>query len=98
MLAGRRPGWALPASLADLAIRASGRFRDGIIRAMPRERVFRTEAIVLRRRDFGEADRLLTLYTPERGKISALAKGARKPTSRKAGHVELYTRTAKSNG
>jgi DNA repair protein RecO (recombination protein O) len=59
---------------------------------MPRERVFRTEAIVLRRRDFGEADRLLTLYTPERGKIAALAKGARKPTSRKAGHVELYMR------
>lgn len=59
---------------------------------MPRERVYRTEAIVLRRRDFGEADRLLTLFTPERGKIRALAKGARKPTSRKAGHVELYTR------
>lgn len=59
---------------------------------MPRERVYRTEAIVLRRRDFGEADRLLTLYTPERGKLSALAKGARKPTSRKAGHVELYIR------
>ncbi|MBI3360749.1 MAG: DNA repair protein RecO [Chloroflexi bacterium] len=60
---------------------------------MPRERVYRTEAIVLRRRDFGEADRLLTLYTPERGKMNALAKGARKPTSRKAGHVELYIRS-----
>jgi DNA repair protein RecO (recombination protein O) len=59
---------------------------------VPRERVYRTEAIVLRRRDFGEADRLLTLFTPERGKIAALAKGARKPTSRKSGHVELYSR------
>jgi DNA repair protein RecO (recombination protein O) len=58
-----------------------------------RERTFRTEAIVLRRKDFGEADRLLTLFTPETGKIRALAKGIRKPRSRKAGHLELYTRS-----
>jgi DNA repair protein RecO (recombination protein O) len=51
------------------------------------------EAIVIRRRDWGEADRLLTLYTREQGKIQAVAKGARKPTSRKAGHIELFTRT-----
>jgi DNA repair protein RecO (recombination protein O) len=38
----------------------------------------------------GEADRLLTLYTPDRGKLRAVAKGARKPTSRKSGHVELF--------
>jgi DNA repair protein RecO (recombination protein O) len=60
---------------------------------VPRERVYRTEAVILRRRDFGEADRLLTLFTPEHGKITAVAKGARKPTSRKSGHVELYTRS-----
>jgi DNA repair protein RecO (recombination protein O) len=61
---------------------------------MPRaERLYRVEAIVIRRRDWGEADRLLTLYTRERGKIQAVAKGARKPTSRKAGHIELFTRT-----
>ena len=58
-----------------------------------RERTFRTEAIVLRRKDFGEADRILTLFTPELGKIRALAKGIRKPASRKAGHLELYTRS-----
>jgi DNA repair protein RecO (recombination protein O) len=58
-----------------------------------RERTFRTEAIVLRRKDFGEADRLLTLFTPEAGKIRAVAKGIRKPRSRKAGHLELYTRS-----
>jgi DNA repair protein RecO (recombination protein O) len=58
-----------------------------------RERTFRTEAIVLRRRDFGEADRILTLFTPESGKIRAVAKGIRKPRSRKAGHLELYTRS-----
>lgn len=60
---------------------------------MPRERTFRSEAIVLRRSNFGEADRLLTLYTRERGKIKAIAKGARKPQTRKAGHVELFMRT-----
>ena len=56
-----------------------------------RERVYQTEAIVLRRSDFGEADRLLTVFTPERGKIKLIAKGARKPTSRKSGHVELFS-------
>ena len=57
-----------------------------------RARVYRTEAIVLRRTDFGEADRLLTVYTPDRGKLRLIAKGARKPTSRKSGHVELFSR------
>jgi DNA repair protein RecO (recombination protein O) len=60
---------------------------------MSRERTFRCEAIVLRRSDFGEADRLLTLYAREHGKIRAIAKGARKPQSRKTGHVELFMRT-----
>ena len=57
-----------------------------------RERTYRTEAIVLRRQDFGEADRLLTLFTPDRGKLRVVAKGIRKPRSRKAGHLELFTR------
>jgi len=60
---------------------------------MSRERSYRTEAIVLRRTDFGEADRLLTLYTRDFGKIRAIAKGARKPQTRKTGHVELFMRT-----
>ena len=55
-----------------------------------RERTFRTLVVILRRMDYGEADRLLTLLTPEHGKIRALAKGARKPVARKTGHVELY--------
>jgi len=58
-----------------------------------RERTFRSEAIVLRRSNFGEADRMLTLYSREYGKIRALAKGARKPQTRKTGHVELFMRT-----
>jgi DNA repair protein RecO (recombination protein O) len=61
---------------------------------MPRDRLYRVEAIVLKRSDFGEADRLLTLYTPDHGKIRAIAKGARKPSSRKSGHVELFAHTA----
>lgn len=58
---------------------------------MQRERVYRTQAIILKRRDFFEADRLLTFYTPDRGKMRAIAKGIRKPTSRKGGHLELFT-------
>jgi len=58
-----------------------------------RERTYRTEAIVLRRKDIGEADRILTLFTPEFGKVRAVAKGIRKPRSRKAGHLELFTST-----
>jgi DNA repair protein RecO (recombination protein O) len=55
-----------------------------------RERIYRTEAVVIRRSDFGEADRLLTLITPM-GKRRVVAKGARKTTSRLAGHIELFT-------
>lgn len=56
-------------------------------------RQFRTQAIILSRRDFGESDRLLTLLTPGRGKISAIAKGARKPSAKLSGHVELFARS-----
>ncbi|KXK12991.1 MAG: DNA repair protein RecO [Chloroflexi bacterium OLB15] len=55
------------------------------------EHSFRTAAIILKRRDFGEADRLLTILTPEHGKQDVIAKGARKLTSQKMGHVELFT-------
>lgn len=55
-------------------------------------RSFRAEAVVLRHADWGEADRILTLYTREYGKIRAVAKGARKMRSRKAGHLEPFTR------
>jgi len=56
-----------------------------------RERSFRVEAIVLRHNDWGEADRLLWLYTRELGKVRAVAKGVRKLRSRKAGHLEPFT-------
>lgn len=54
------------------------------------EHSYRTEAIVLRRHDLGEADRILTLYARGYGKVRAVAKGVRKPASRKAGHLELF--------
>ena len=76
---------------------AVGRFREpgrhAIIDDVKRIRLYRTEAIVLKRRDFGEADRILTLYTPDRGKVNAIAKGVRRIASRKSGHVELFNHT-----
>lgn len=60
---------------------------------MAKERLYRTDAIIIRRSDFGEADRLLTVFTPDRGKLRLMAKGVRKITSRKAGHVELFMLT-----
>lgn len=54
-------------------------------------RSFRASAVVLRHADWGEADRLLTLYTREQGMVRAIAKGARKVTSRKAGHLQPFT-------
>ncbi len=55
-----------------------------------RERVYRTRAIILKRREQGEADRVITIFTPEYGKRVVIAKGVRKPTSRKAGHLEPF--------
>lgn len=54
-------------------------------------RSFRAAAVVLRHADWGEADRILTLYTREQGMVRAIAKGARKVTSRKAGHLQPFT-------
>lgn len=54
-------------------------------------RVYKTEAVVLRQRNLGEADRILTLFSADLGKLDAVAKGVRRPASRKAGHVELLT-------
>lgn len=57
---------------------------------MARARIYRVEALILRRSDFGEADRLLTLLTRDVGKVRAIAKGARRPTSRHSGNLELF--------
>jgi DNA repair protein RecO (recombination protein O) len=52
---------------------------------------FSDQTIVIKRVNFGDADRILTLFTKYHGKISAIAKGIRKTTSRKAPHLELLT-------
>jgi DNA repair protein RecO (recombination protein O) len=58
-----------------------------------REHLYKTEALILKRIDLGEADRILTLLTPHFGKIRVVAKGVRRMPSRLAGHVELFTRS-----
>lgn len=54
-------------------------------------RVYRTAAVVLKQRDHGEADKILTLFTPHHGKTSAIAKGVRRPISRMGGHLDVLT-------
>jgi len=58
---------------------------------MPPPRVYKTTGIVLRHRKLGEADKILILFTPNYGKLDAVAKGVRRPTSKLAGHVEPLT-------
>lgn len=49
----------------------------------------RTEGVILSRRNYGEADRIVTFFTRDYGKITVLCKGVRRPRSKKAGHLEL---------
>lgn len=56
---------------------------------MRQQRSYSTEAIVLKHTDLGEADRVLALFTPQKGKIRVVAKGVRRPISKKTGHLEL---------
>lgn len=58
---------------------------------MTKPRTYQTEAIIIKKTKLGEADRILTLYTPHLGKIQAVAKGVRRPKSKMAGHLELLT-------
>lgn len=61
---------------------------------MGMSRTFKTEAVVLRTIRFGEADRILHLYTREYGRLGAIAKGVRKPRSRFGGRLEPFFRLA----
>ena len=58
---------------------------------MSKPRTYQTEAIIIKKTKLGEADRILTLYTPDLGKIQAVAKGVRRPRCKLAGHLELLT-------
>ncbi len=55
---------------------------------------YKTEGVVLKRSNFGEADRIITLFTKHYGKITGLAKGIRKLTSRKRGALEIFNQVA----
>lgn len=55
------------------------------------ERNYSTEGIILARKNFGEADRLLVIFSKHYGKIRVVAKGVRRPTSRKRGSIEIFT-------
>jgi DNA repair protein RecO (recombination protein O) len=57
----------------------------------PRPRVYKTEGIVLRSMDLGEADRVLTVLTPRLGKLRVIAKGIRRPRSRIGGALEPFS-------
>ena len=63
---------------------------------MPAPRTYKTEAIVIRQISFGEADRILTLYSPDLGKIRAVAKGIRRHRNKLRGQLELVSRTSLS--
>jgi DNA repair protein RecO (recombination protein O) len=56
-------------------------------------RSFKTEGIVIKRKDFQEADRILTVFTRYHGKISIVAKGVRRIKSRRSPHVELLNQS-----
>jgi len=58
---------------------------------MSNPRTYQTEAIIIKKTKLGEADSILTLYTPDLGKIQGFAKSLRKPKSKLAGHLELLT-------
>jgi DNA repair protein RecO (recombination protein O) len=55
-------------------------------------RTFSSEGIILKRVDFGEADKLVTIFTKNKGKITSLAKGIRRIESRRSGNVDLLNK------
>jgi len=57
---------------------------------MENDKLYRSEAIVVRSTNIGEADKIVTIYTPGRGKLRVVAKGVRRTTSRMSGNVERF--------
>jgi len=54
-------------------------------------RRYSDEGIVLARRSYSEADRIISIITKDHGRVVVLAKGVRRPTSRKRGHIEVFS-------
>ena len=57
---------------------------------MPVPHFYTAEGIILKRRNVGEADRILTIFTKQYGKIRVIAKGVRKISSKRGSHVEVF--------
>ena len=57
-------------------------------------RVFKAQGIILKRKNTGEADRVVTVFTREFGKLRVIAKGIRKVSSKRAPHLEVFTRVS----
>ena len=55
-----------------------------------KQRAYCDEGIVLARRTYGEADRILSIFSKNHGRLSLIAKGVRKVASRKRGHIEVF--------
>jgi len=53
-------------------------------------RSYTSEGIVLARKNYGEADRILSVYSKDYGRIALMAKGIRRPKSKKRGHIEVF--------
>lgn len=56
--------------------------------------LYKAEAIILKRKNIGEGDRMVTMFTKEYGKLHAIAKGVRRITSRRAAHLEVFCRVS----
>ncbi len=54
-------------------------------------RIYKVHAIILKRKNVGEADRVITIFTKEYGKLRVLGKGIRKITSRRGPHLEVFS-------
>lgn len=67
---------------------------------MARTKTYKTQGVVLKHMALGEADRIVTLYTPDRGKVRAVVKGARRTKSRKGGFLQplSYIRASIAEG
>ncbi len=61
---------------------------------MTSSHIYKAHGIVLSRRNIGEADRMITLFTKERGKVRVIAKGIRRIHSRRGPHLEVFRMVA----
>ncbi len=67
---------------------------NGSTMSSQKPRTYSAEGVVLRHHNLGEADRIVTLLTPGRGVLRAVAKGARKPNSKLGGQLDLVRRVS----